>query len=92
MIEEILKHSTKTMLLFSSLREAIVAASAEELEKYTEIIWYHFKLTGRNLLLQECELDDQNLKNIVAECLGKLAITNLSYYLPELQVPYYYLN
>ena len=40
----------------------------------------------RTLLFDNCESKEEGTRNVVAECLGKLTLTNPYKFLPELQV------
>lgn len=53
------------------------SASVSGLKPYVESVW--------TLLLKHCECQEEGTRNVVAECLGKLALINPETLLPRLK-------
>lgn len=66
LLEEIKKNLKAKYLLLHSLREIIVSEKNDALKEYQGTIL--------PLLFQNCESEEEGTRNVVAECLGKLAI------------------
>uniref|UniRef100_A0A4X2LA96 Cullin associated and neddylation dissociated 2 (putative) n=1 Tax=Vombatus ursinus TaxID=29139 RepID=A0A4X2LA96_VOMUR len=77
LLGEIGTQPKRQYLLLHSLKETIGAAPAEGLKPYVDDIWA--------LLFRHCECAEEGTRNVVAECLGKLALVNPSQLLPQLQ-------
>ncbi|KAF9091293.1 Cullin-associated NEDD8-dissociated protein 1 [Mortierella sp. AD031] len=80
-IQEIQKDPKKRYLLLHALKEVITRYTqkqgGQELEAHASQIWA--------LLFDNCESQEEGTRNVVAECLGKLTLTNPYKFLPELQ-------
>ncbi|KAF9934606.1 Cullin-associated NEDD8-dissociated protein 1 [Linnemannia zychae] len=80
-IQEIQKDPKKRYLLLHALKEVITRYTqkqgGQELEAHASQIW--------TLLFDNCESQEEGTRNVVAECLGKLTLTNPYKFLPELQ-------
>ncbi|KAF8982329.1 Cullin-associated NEDD8-dissociated protein 1 [Entomortierella lignicola] len=80
-MQEIQKDSKKRYLLLHALKEVITRYThkegSKELEAHASEIWI--------LLFDNCESQEEGTRNVVAECLGKLTLTNPYKFLPELQ-------
>ncbi|KAF9403247.1 Cullin-associated NEDD8-dissociated protein 1 [Mortierella sp. AD011] len=80
-MQEIQKDPKKRYLLLHALKEVITRYShkqaSQELEAHSSEIW--------TLLFDNCESQEEGTRNVVAECLGKLTLTNPYKFLPELQ-------
>ncbi|RUS33043.1 hypothetical protein BC938DRAFT_473352 [Jimgerdemannia flammicorona] len=80
-ISEIKQQPKRRYLLLHALKELITRHSQKEgsnsLGTYSDEIWV--------LLFDKCESDEEGTRNVVAECLGKLTLTNPYKFLPELQ-------
>ncbi|KAF9289311.1 Cullin-associated NEDD8-dissociated protein 1 [Mortierella alpina] len=80
-IQEIQKDPKKRYLLLHALKEVITRYTQKqggvELEAHASEIW--------TLLFDNCESEEEGTRNVVAECLGKLTLTNPYKFLPELQ-------
>ncbi|KAF9435404.1 Cullin-associated NEDD8-dissociated protein 1 [Entomortierella beljakovae] len=80
-MQEIQKDIKKRYLLLHALKEVITRYShkqgSQELEAHASEIW--------TLLFDNCESQEEGTRNVVAECLGKLTLTNPYKFLPELQ-------
>ncbi|KAI7830252.1 armadillo-type protein [Gamsiella multidivaricata] len=80
-IQEIQKDPKKRYLLLHALKEVITRYTqkqgGQELEAHASEIWI--------LLFDNCESQEEGTRNVVAECLGKLTLTNPYKFLPELQ-------
>ncbi|KAJ7316954.1 hypothetical protein JRQ81_003116 [Phrynocephalus forsythii] len=77
MLKEIGGQPKRQYLLLHSLKEVISSSSADSLKPYVEDIWA--------LLFKHCECAEEGTRNVVAECLGKLAVVNPSQLLPRLK-------
>ncbi|XP_055985466.1 cullin-associated NEDD8-dissociated protein 2 [Sorex fumeus] len=64
-------------LLLQALREALGAAPPDRLKPFAEDVWA--------LLLQRCEAAEEGARGVVAECLGKLVLSDPPFLLPRLQ-------
>ncbi|XP_064480368.1 cullin-associated NEDD8-dissociated protein 1-like [Ornithodoros turicata] len=85
-LKEITEQPRRQYLLLHSLKEVISCLSSspqavQTLEPFVESIW--------NLLLQHCECPEEGARNVVAECLGRLALLKPQDLLPRLEA---YLN
>ncbi|KAG0346276.1 Cullin-associated NEDD8-dissociated protein 1 [Podila humilis] len=80
-ISEINKDPKKRYLLLHALKEVITRytqkQAGQDLEAHATEIW--------ELLFANCESQEEGTRNVVAECLGKLTLTNPYKFLPELQ-------
>jgi len=81
-LQEIENNPRKQYLLLQSLKEVISCQSVnseavEALHPFLPSIW--------NLLFAHCESKEQGTRNVVAECLGKLALIDPTELLPKLQ-------
>ncbi|KAG0210629.1 Cullin-associated NEDD8-dissociated protein 1 [Mortierella sp. GBA30] len=80
-MQEIQKDPKKRYLLLHALKEVITRYTqkqgGQELEAHASEIW--------TLLFDNCESEEEGTRNVVAECLGKLTLTNPYKFLPELQ-------
>ncbi|OZJ05135.1 hypothetical protein BZG36_01399 [Bifiguratus adelaidae] len=80
-IDGIQTDKKKRYLLLHALKEVIARYSKGKegavLEEQADKIW--------TLLFETCDTDDEGTSNVVAECIGKLTLTNPYKYLPELQ-------
>ncbi|KAI9137796.1 cullin-associated NEDD8-dissociated protein 1-like protein [Paraphysoderma sedebokerense] len=80
-IQEIKRQSVKKYLLFHAIKEVITRYSHHEggqtLENFASEIW--------RLLFENCEGQEEGTRIVIAECLGKLTLTNATKFLPELQ-------
>ncbi|RUS15704.1 armadillo-type protein, partial [Endogone sp. FLAS-F59071] len=80
-IAEIKDQPKRRYLLLHALKELITRYSLKEggdsLGTYSDEIWV--------LLFDNCESNEEGTRNVVAECLGKLTLTNPYKFLPELQ-------
>ncbi|KAF8933135.1 Cullin-associated NEDD8-dissociated protein 1 [Dissophora ornata] len=80
-IQEIQKDPKKRYLLLHALKEVITRYTqkqgGQDLETHASEIWI--------LLFDNCESQEEGTRNVVAECLGKLTLTNPYKFLPELQ-------
>jgi len=70
-------------LLLHSLKEVITSLSldteaTEQLQSFVPQIW--------DLLFRQCECSEEGTRNVVAECLGKLTLTDPEGLLPRLRV------
>uniref|UniRef100_A0A8C0G2K4 Cullin associated and neddylation dissociated 2 (putative) n=1 Tax=Chelonoidis abingdonii TaxID=106734 RepID=A0A8C0G2K4_CHEAB len=77
MLKEIGSQPKRQYLLLHSLKEVISSSPADGLKPYVEDIWA--------LLFNHCECTEEGTRNVVAECLGKLALVNPSQLLPRLK-------
>ncbi|KAG0260456.1 Cullin-associated NEDD8-dissociated protein 1 [Actinomortierella ambigua] len=81
LIKEIEQDAKKRYLLLHALKEVITRytqkQSSQALESFASEIW--------TLLFANCESQEEGTRNVVAECLGKLTLTNPYKFLPELQ-------
>ncbi|NXS61534.1 CAND1 protein, partial [Brachypteracias leptosomus] len=77
MLAEISSQPKRQYLLLHSLKEVISSSPADGLKPYVEEIWA--------LLFKHCECTEEGTRNVVAECLGKLALVNPSELLPRLK-------
>lgn len=77
LLKEIGIQPKRQYLLLHSLKEVISALSVESLKPHVESIW--------SLLFKNCECPEEGTRNVVAECLGKLALVNPSELLPRLK-------
>ncbi|NXJ94380.1 CAND1 protein, partial [Corythaixoides concolor] len=77
MLKEIGSQPKRQYLLLHSLKEVISSSPADGLKPYVEDIWA--------LLFKHCECPEEGTRNVVAECLGKLALVNPSELLPRLE-------
>ncbi|KAM8799820.1 cullin-associated NEDD8-dissociated protein 1-like [Eudromia elegans] len=77
MLREIGSQPKRQYLLLHSLKEVISASPPDGLQPYVEDIWA--------LLFKHCECTEEGTRNVVAECLGKLALVNPSELLPRLK-------
>uniref|UniRef100_A0A8C8SN09 Cullin associated and neddylation dissociated 2 (putative) n=1 Tax=Pelusios castaneus TaxID=367368 RepID=A0A8C8SN09_9SAUR len=77
MLKEIGSQLKRQYLLLHSLKEVISSSPADSLKPYVEDIW--------SLLFNHCECAEEGTRNVVAECLGKLALVNPSQLLPRLK-------
>lgn len=85
-LREISEQPRRQYLLLHSLKEVISCLSSspqavKTLEPFVESIW--------SLLLQHCECPEEGARNVVAECLGRLALLEPQALLPRLEA---YLN
>ncbi|KAI8351419.1 armadillo-type protein [Mortierella sp. GBAus27b] len=79
-IQEIKSDPKKRYLLLHALKEVITRYTQKqggELGAYASEIW--------TLLFDNCESQEEGTRNVVAECLGKLTLTDPYKFLPELQ-------
>ncbi|ORZ05672.1 armadillo-type protein [Lobosporangium transversale] len=80
-MQEIKADPKKRYLLLHALKEVITRYThkqgGQELEAHASEIW--------TLLFDNCESQEEGTRNVVAECLGKLTLTNPYKFLPELQ-------
>ncbi|KAG0258254.1 Cullin-associated NEDD8-dissociated protein 1 [Mortierella polycephala] len=80
-IQEIQMDPKKRYLLLHALKEIITRYTqkqgGQELEAHASQIW--------TLLFDNCESQEEGTRNVVAECLGKLTLTDPYKFLPELQ-------
>ncbi|KAI9236724.1 MAG: putative tip120 [Podila humilis] len=80
-ISEINKDPKKRYLLLHALKEVITRYTqkqgGQEIEAHATEIW--------ELLFANCESQEEGTRNVVAECLGKLTLTNPYKFLPDLQ-------
>ncbi|KAG0233459.1 Cullin-associated NEDD8-dissociated protein 1 [Actinomortierella wolfii] len=81
LIKEIEQDAKKRYLLLHALKEVITRYTQKQgtqaLESFASEIW--------TLLFANCESQEEGTRNVVAECLGKLTLTNPYKFLPELQ-------
>ncbi|XP_053530044.1 cullin-associated NEDD8-dissociated protein 2 [Ictalurus punctatus] len=77
LLKEIGSQVKRQYLLLHSLKEVISALSVESLKPHVESIW--------SLLFKNCECPEEGIRNVVAECLGKLTLVNPSELLPRLK-------
>ncbi|KAF7693162.1 hypothetical protein HF521_008478 [Silurus meridionalis] len=77
LLKEIGSQPKRQYLLLHSLKEVISALSVESLKPHVESIW--------SLLFKNCECPEEGIRNVVAECLGKLTLVNPSELLPRLK-------
>ncbi|KAF9357018.1 Cullin-associated NEDD8-dissociated protein 1 [Mortierella sp. NVP85] len=80
-VQEIKTDPKKRYLLLHALKEVITRYTqkqgGQELEAHASEIW--------TLLFDNCESQEEGTRNVVAECLGKLTLTDPYKFLPELQ-------
>ncbi|NWX88014.1 CAND1 protein, partial [Nothoprocta pentlandii] len=76
-LREIGSQPKRQYLLLHSLKEVIGASPPDGLQPYVEDIWA--------LLFRHCECAEEGTRNVVAECLGKLALVNPAELLPRLR-------
>uniref|UniRef100_A0A8C4NH41 Cullin-associated and neddylation-dissociated 1 n=1 Tax=Eptatretus burgeri TaxID=7764 RepID=A0A8C4NH41_EPTBU len=76
-LHEIGSHTKRQYLLLHSLKEVISSAQVTALKPYVEDIWA--------LLFKHCECAEEGTRNVVAECLGKLALIDPVSLLPRLK-------
>ncbi|KAF9982553.1 Cullin-associated NEDD8-dissociated protein 1 [Modicella reniformis] len=80
-IQEIKNDPKKRYLLLHALKEVITRYTqkqgSQELESHASEIW--------TLLFDNCESQEEGTRNVVAECIGKLTLTDPYKFLPELQ-------
>ncbi|XP_044039312.1 cullin-associated NEDD8-dissociated protein 2 [Siniperca chuatsi] len=76
LLKEISSQPRRQYLFLHSLKEVISACPAPSLSPHVESIWA--------LLFQNCECQEEGTRNLVAECLGKLALVNAAQLLPRL--------
>ncbi|KNZ72732.1 Cullin-associated NEDD8-dissociated protein 1, partial [Termitomyces sp. J132] len=68
----------KRLLALHALKEVVTHCSQSQLEGVAEMLWAP--------LFQNSETSDETTRNVAAACLGKLATTHPSRYLPQLHV------
>jgi len=80
-VQDVKADSKKRYLLLHALKEVITRFTqkqgGQELEAHASEIW--------TLLFDNCESQEEGTRNVVAECLGKLTLTDPYKFLPELQ-------
>ncbi|KAL1924349.1 uncharacterized protein VTP21DRAFT_7384 [Calcarisporiella thermophila] len=80
-ISEIKEQPKRRYLLLHALKEIIARCSHPEksgsLDAFADELWA--------LLFDDCDSEEEGTRNVVAECLGKLTLTNPHRFLPDLQ-------
>lgn len=71
------KDPKKRLLSLHSLKEVVTYSSHSQLEGVADMLWVP--------LFENSENSEETTRNVAAACLGKLAITHPSKYLPQLQ-------
>ena len=68
----------KRLLSLHALKEVVIHSSQSQLEGVSDLLWVP--------LFENSENSEETTRNVAADCLGKLAITHPSRYLPQLHV------
>ncbi|NXU53251.1 CAND1 protein, partial [Turnix velox] len=77
LLKEISNQPKRQYLLLLSLKEVISSSPPDGLKPHVEDIWA--------LLFTHCECAEEGTRNVVAECLGRLALVNPAQLLPRLK-------
>ncbi|KAJ6928183.1 hypothetical protein NC651_012014 [Populus alba x Populus x berolinensis] len=80
-LDQIDNQQKKQYLLLHSLKEVIVRQSVDKAEFQDSIVEKILKL-----LFNHCESDEEGVRNVVAECLGKIALVEPAKLVPALKV------
>eukprot|EP00850_Spirogloea_muscicola_P001276 SM000004S15146 [mRNA] locus=s4:1584727:1593967:+ [translate_table: standard] len=84
-LHQIDSHIKLQYLLLHSLKEVISRQSHEEELKVTKILEEKEMDTVLQLLFAHCESEEEGVRNVVAECLGKLALIEAATLIPLLK-------
>eukprot|EP00850_Spirogloea_muscicola_P001350 SM000005S17147 [mRNA] locus=s5:408611:419235:+ [translate_table: standard] len=84
-LHQIDNHIKLQYLLLHSLKEVISRQSHEEELKVTKILEEKEMDTVLQLLFAHCESEEEGVRNVVAECLGKLALIEAATLIPLLK-------
>lgn len=94
LLKEINENPKRQYLLLHALKEVITSESYEETNAQKKELVFSEELKLEinaiwKVLAQHCDCAEEGIRNIVAECLGKLCLVDPENFLPHLLVDYF---
>lgn len=77
LVQEVRTNQKRKYLLVHSLKEVITQASGDKLKPFIQSLV--------QVLVENCDNEEEGIRNVVSECLGKLALADYASVMPQLK-------